>query len=111
MLKTRSAKTRTILILGFLGTLCAGLRSFQAPEGAVVRDVAPDPVLLAGEITTGKLTVSPDTGEVDTFGTWTVTYQVGSQPIRTGGASATTPRGMARRHAEFRHPNPGNRAV
>ena len=85
MFNKRTAKTRTIVFLAFFGILCVSLRSFQAQDAAVVRDVPQAPAVLPGEITTGKLKVAPDTGVAGEFGTWAVTYQVGQEPIRTGG--------------------------
>ena len=46
---------------------------------------APLPVVLPEKIHSGELSISPDHGTVGEFGTWTLTYRVGAEPIKTGG--------------------------
>lgn len=82
MLTTRTGRIRSLLVFAFLGVLA--LYALQVPDGATVRTVPQSPVMLPGEITAGKLSISPAVATAGAFGTWTVAYRV-DEPVKTGG--------------------------
>jgi Protein of unknown function (DUF3604) len=66
------------LTAGFIGALlCA--------QDFARRDIPESPEILPEKIESGEVSVTPDSGVAGEYGTWTVTYRVGSTGIHTGG--------------------------
>jgi hypothetical protein len=67
-----------LLSLAFMGAL---LRAQDFGR----RDVPENPEVLPEKIEAGEVSVAPDSGVAGEYGTWTVTYRVGSTGIHAGG--------------------------